>query len=136
MKKMIGMVALAFMLASGSGCVSGNNGFALTKKLYKWNKNSMDNRWWQEVTFVGFCIIPVYGVCVLADAIVLNSIDFWSGSNPMASTTIEVDGHLVTLVKQADGSLVATSDVGTFRCVRDGEHIYAYDLEGKAYQVL
>ena len=81
-------------------------------------------------------IVPVYGICVFVDAVILNSIDFWTGSNPFASTTIEVDGQLVTLEKQADGSLIATSEKGTYRCVRDGEHVYAYDTEGHAYQVM
>jgi hypothetical protein len=28
-------------------------------------------------------IIPVYGVCLFADYIVLNSIEWWTGENPV-----------------------------------------------------
>lgn len=29
-------------------------------------------------------VVPVYGIIYLANALVINSIEFWSGSNPMA----------------------------------------------------
>ena len=135
MKKMLCMMSLAIALTMMSGCVGGNNGFALTSKLYKWNK-SFDNKVVEELVFLGCNIIPVYGVCVWVDAIVLNSIDFWTDSNPLASTTVEIDGQSVSLQKQTDGSLVAVSEKGTYRCVRSGEHVYAYDMEGRVYQVM
>jgi len=136
MKKMLCMMSLAVALVVASGCVGGNNGFVLTQKLYKWNTSEIDNKWAQEGVFLAFNIVPVYGICVFVDAIVLNSFDFWTGSNPLASTTIEVDGQMVSLEKQSDGSLVAVSGKGTYRCVRSGEHVYAYDMEGRVYQVM
>ena len=45
--------------------------------------------WGNEVVFLLLNIIPVYGVCAgLVDALVLNSIEFWTGDNPMASVTV------------------------------------------------
>ena len=47
------------------------------------------------MTFLAFNIIPVYGVAYFADVVVLNSIEFWSGSNPLAEvgTTKTVKGQ-------------------------------------------
>ena len=36
------------------------------------------------MVFLAFHIVPVYEVAYLADILVLNSIEFWSGSNPVA----------------------------------------------------
>ena len=34
--------------------------------------------------FIAFWIVPVYEISALADVLVINSIEFWSGSNPVA----------------------------------------------------
>ena len=44
MKKMMCMMTLGLALMMGSGCVSGDNGFALTKGLYKWNKKDINGK--------------------------------------------------------------------------------------------
>lgn len=53
-------------------------------KLVNWNQN-LSNKFVNELVFLAFNIVPVYGICYLADAVVINSIEFWSGSNPIAS---------------------------------------------------
>ena len=35
--------------------------------------------------FFALHVVPVYEVCYMADILVINSIEFWSGSNPIAS---------------------------------------------------
>lgn len=59
--------------------------FTLTNKLLTWNRN-IDNKFVNELVFFAFWIIPVYEVSALADVLVINSIEFWSGSNPVASS--------------------------------------------------
>jgi len=39
--------------------------------------------WADELIFLGMTIIPVYGVASLVDIVVLNTIDYWSGENPI-----------------------------------------------------
>lgn len=58
--------------------------FGLSNRLLGWNQN-VGNKFVNELVFFAFWILPVYEVSLLADVIVLNSIEFWSGSNPMAS---------------------------------------------------
>ena len=57
--------------------------FKLTNKLLSWN-NSVGSKFANELVFFCFWILPVYEVSIVADALVLNSIEFWSGSNPIA----------------------------------------------------
>lgn len=64
-----------------SSCVGS---FGLFNRISSWNQ-TVGNKFVNELVFLALNIIPVYGVAYLADALVINSIEFWSGSNPMAS---------------------------------------------------
>ena len=65
-----------------SGCYGT---FSLTKRLHHWN-GSQDGRWVQEGVFLLLVIVPVYGICMLGDALIFNSIEFWGGNNPIKGT--------------------------------------------------
>ncbi|MHC5211378.1 MAG: DUF3332 family protein [Planctomycetota bacterium] len=74
-----------------SGCYGT---FSLTKGLHHWNGTQV-NRWAQEGVFLLLVIVPVYGVTLLGDALIFNAIEFWGGSNPIASTAMgEADAEL------------------------------------------
>ena len=84
MKKKSLTLLVAATLASSvlfSSCIGS---FGLSNKLLDWNRN-IDSKFVNELVFVAFWIVPVYEISALADILVLNSIEFWSGSNPMAS---------------------------------------------------
>ena len=74
-----------------SSCIGS---FALWNQLKDWNQG-LGNKFVNELVFLAFNIIPVYGVAYFADVVVLNSIEFWSGSNPLAEvgTTKTVKGQ-------------------------------------------
>ena len=76
---MIRRVLLA-LLVSLSGCLGHN---ALVHKVLKFNLSTADGRWGREGLFLGMWIVPVYPLCTIADLLVLNSIEFWSGKNPV-----------------------------------------------------
>ena len=68
--------------------------FSLFNKLASWNKDATGSKFLNEIIFI--VISPAYAVCSVADALVLNSIEFWSGSNPIASNvgkTVKVQGQ-------------------------------------------
>lgn len=88
---LLGLVFL-FITLSQQGCIGS---FQLTNNLYNWNKSEVGGKWGSELVFVAFVIIPVYGVTILADGIVLNSIEFWTGSNPMAMNKGEKETQIV-----------------------------------------
>ena len=77
-------LSAACLILSGSLiCSSCIGSFGLWSSLKDWN-NNIGNKFVNEIVFLAFHIVPVYEVAYLADIIVLNSIEFWSGSNPLA----------------------------------------------------
>ena len=87
MMRKISTVLLALSL-SLSGCLGHN---ALVSKALKFNLSAADSRWGREGLFVGMWIVPVYPLFTLADVLVLNSVEFWSGKNPMNGRMAVVD---------------------------------------------
>lgn len=85
-----------------SSCIGS---FGLTNKLLSWNK-SLGNKFANEAVFFLFWIFPAYEVSLFLDTIILNSIEFWSGSNPVADTgtkTIETENGIYTVETKTDG---------------------------------
>ncbi len=85
-------IVFSFVMLSQHGCIGS---FHLTKNLYNWNKNEVGGKWGSELVFLAFVIIPVYSVSLLADGIVLNSIEFWTGENPIAMKDGEKETQIV-----------------------------------------
>ena len=71
------MIAAAFMLSS---CIGS---FQLTNRIKDWNENIGD-KFVNEVVFLAFHIVPVYQICMFADAVVFNSVEFWTGERLVA----------------------------------------------------
>jgi hypothetical protein len=54
--------------------------FPLTKAVYRYNGDITHHKVLRTLIFWGLVIIPVYGTSLLADALVFNLIEFWSGN--------------------------------------------------------
>jgi hypothetical protein len=85
------MTLLATLLLCGtvtfSSCIGS---FQLSNNLLAWNK-TVGSKFVNELVFFGFsCILPVYGATMLVDVLALNTIEFWSGSNPVASNDVRM----------------------------------------------
>jgi hypothetical protein len=80
------VVVLCFAVLM-SGCYGT---FSLTKGLHHWNGTQV-NRWAQEGVFLLLVYVPVYPIVMLGDALIFNAIEFWGGSNPIASSTAASD---------------------------------------------
>lgn len=89
-------VALSFTLTS---CIGS---FPLFNKLKTWN-SEVGAKGVNELIFVAFWIIPVYEVAMLSDLLVLNSIEFWSGDNPIAKGTRKIETESGTYLVKCDG---------------------------------
>ena len=92
--------------------------FNLTRNVYHWNSNikgssEVNEKWMKEFVFFGMIIIPVYMFSALLDAFIFNSIQFWSGNNPVKANDAGGDG--ATRVVRLGGLTVtmAESDRGT-----------------------
>jgi len=83
MKKPTILIAvLSLLLALGSSGCMGR--MATTKSVTNWNMEVTDAKWGRECLFFGMYIIPVYPICGFADLFIVNSIEFWTGENPVS----------------------------------------------------
>ena len=116
-----------------SSCIGS---FGLWSKLKDWNQG-LGNKFVNELVYLACNIIPVYAVCYLADALVINAIEFWSGSNPMASIgdvkkikgengnyLVETLENGYSITKEGDENLsmelIYNKDLNTWNVVADG----------------
>ncbi|HWO10473.1 MAG TPA: DUF3332 family protein [Polyangiaceae bacterium] len=77
--------------------------FGAVTALWHWNDRVSSSKWVKWLVFLGLSIIPVYFLFAMADSLVLNSVEFWTGSNPVKSGS---DGRTVTRVATADPDLL------------------------------
>ena len=80
--KLTAMLLAATMMFSS--CIGS---FRLTNKVKAWNEKFGD-KWANELLFVAMNIVPVYSCAMFVDAVVLNSIEFWTGKK--ASLKVQV----------------------------------------------
>lgn len=97
---LVSVICCSMLLSS---CIGS---FALFNKVKAWNQG-IGNKFVNELVFVALNIIPVYGVVYLADVLVINSIEFWSGDNPVASV-----GEVKTVKGENGDYLVETLENG------------------------
>jgi len=79
-KPILTIVLVLSLLVGLFGCY-GN--MTLTKKLYKWN-GSLGNDIKVNVVFWVMSLVGIYEVSLFVDIVVLNTIEYWTGSNPLA----------------------------------------------------
>ena len=83
MKKRL-IPAVCTMLSISILSTSCIGSFPLFHKIHSWNEGVSNSKFVNELVFICFHIIPVYEVCYLADGLIFNSIEFWSGKSPIA----------------------------------------------------
>lgn len=83
----VAAILIAGMSMTFSSCIGS---FAMTNRVLNWNRQ-VGSKFVNELVFFAFWVLPVYEVTSLADLLVINSIEFWSGSNPMTASTKAVD---------------------------------------------
>lgn len=104
-RKSLTLVAVTALCGSllFSSCIGS---FKLTNKLLTWNQ-SVGNKFVNELVFIAFWIIPVYEISSLADVLVINSIEFWTGDNPVADAgtvkTVDTENGVYTVETKTDG---------------------------------
>jgi len=91
MRKSLKAAALAGVLVLGSLTAGCYGPFNLTRNLHHWN-GTIENKWGQEGLFI--LLSPVYGICVLGDSLIFNSIQFWGGENPIKLTASVASGEM------------------------------------------
>lgn len=130
----------AVLLCAGSLLFSSCIGsFALTNKLLNWNKQ-VGSKFVNELVFVAFWILPVYEVSGLADILVINSIEFWSGSNPVAQGRTVIDGQDGRYLVDCDGkgyTITSENDGSKVRLDFDvEEQTWSAEINGESYELM
>ena len=139
MRRPSGVAVLA--VAAGmflSGCYGP---FLLTRKVWNWNGEVSDNKWVVEVVYLLTAhLLPVYGIAMLADAIIFNSVEFWTGENWLTESNAQGVSHTKRIVRgDSEAVLTRTGDrlqieqfkdgvqVSSLRMQRQGNTTLAYD---------
>ena len=95
MKKQIRTVSIFLVIIfAGLILTSCFGNFQLTRKLYTWNSQVGDKFVNTAVMWV-LMILPVYEACGFIDLFVLNTIEFWTGENPLAMNETDMDFKIV-----------------------------------------
>ena len=79
LKKTLLITLGAIILFIQTGCIGS---FKLTQSVLHFNR-AIAPKIVSELVFLVFCIIPVYEIAIFVDAIVLNLVEFWTGTSPM-----------------------------------------------------
>lgn len=87
-KKILPVIAITLIASlSFTSCIGS---FSLTNKVLTWNKQ-VSNKFVNELVFFAFWILPVYEVTSVADLLVINSIEYWSGNSPIEANNRVID---------------------------------------------
>ena len=117
-----------------SGCLGQN---ALFNKVQDWNASATDEKFINQGISFAFWFIPVYGLTLFADVVVLNSVEFWTGTNPVSGKSAKVAGTSETvtdgmgntaiLTYNADGTVSVVANTGSseerYTLVRRGDQL-------------
>lgn len=126
-KKSISIFVAALLISAVSfqSCIGS---FSLTNKVLTWNRN-VSNKFVNELVFFAFWVLPVYEVTAIADLLVINSIEFWSGNVPMEANN--------SVVKTEDGDyLIQTLASGYQVTSPDGRLIcFDFDVESQTWSL-
>lgn len=134
---MLKKIVAGAVIVTMTGCYGS---FAAWHNVHKYNGEVSSNKFAQEAVFLILNIIPVYGVAALLDVLIFNTIEFWSGDNPLAHAgeTQRVDGkdgsYVLGEIKR-DGSMditvVEASGQRHFvNMQREGDKLVARDIGG------
>ena len=109
MKKTFKLTALLLVATiMFSSCIGS---FRLTNKLKDWNEG-VGSKWVNELVFLAMHIVPVYEVAIFVDAVVLNSVEFWTGKK--ASVKVQVvqnsQGQDVEITAMENGYSLSCGD--------------------------
>jgi len=102
------LLAMSTLVITQTGCFGE---FALTRKAYVWHDGVTDSKFIKSLLLwipMGF----VYSVTAMIDVVILNLIEFWSGSNPLSMVEGEHEMQLAT-INGVDYRIEATKDTFT-----------------------
>ncbi len=144
MRAMIIALLLSSLTLSNTACIGR---MAVSGKVGAFNLSVTESKWGRELVFLALYIIPVYEFAGVADLIVVNSIEFWTGTNPVNGETrlarigdqnygVTADGSEEISTLREDGSIdievrTADGDAYFLNVVRDENGLVGRDANGR-----
>lgn len=124
--KKINVKVLAIAMAGTLVMNSCIGSFSLFNKYAKWQCNMSDSKFLNAI--VGFVLMPIVGtITLVVDSLVLNTIEFWSGDNPVAHKVgktqkiLGKDGRYYAVKTLIDGYEITTPDGQMMKFLYDKE---------------
>lgn len=112
-----------------SSCIGS---FGLFSKVREWNEGVTDSKFVNELLYLAMWIVPVYELSMLADGIVFNTIEFWSGNNPIANA-----GDVKEIQGENEKFLVKTNVDGYTITNEAGQELnLKFDEEAQSWNVM
>jgi len=144
MRATIIALVLACLTFSNTACIGR---MAISGKVMEFNLSVSQDKWAREIVFLALYIVPVYEFAGMADLIVVNSIEFWTGKNPVSGEPrlahfgdqnhgVTADGSEEISTLRKDGSIdieVRTADGGAYflNVVREDGAVVGRDAQGR-----
>lgn len=88
------LLVTAAPVLMASGCYGS---FPLTRTVYEVNGEITDEKIIHSIVLWIFILLPVYGLAMLVDFVVLNLVEFWSGDEVEISQVETEDGAVIAL---------------------------------------
>ena len=134
MKKSLKLTAL--LLAATILFTSCIGSFRLSGKVLAWNKGVGD-KWVNELVFLALNIVPVYPIASFVDILVLNSIEFWTGTNPVAEegatkTIKNAQGEAVQVTVTENGYTLSNGEAAVNLVYNENEQAWSAEANGQS----
>lgn len=97
-KKVAMLTAVVSLTSALSACVGSN---AVTDKVMQFNLEVVDNRYARGG--VNILLLPVYALTLAVDVVVFNSLEFWTGKNPLNGSPHIFDSEVETQYQINEG---------------------------------
>ena len=136
-RRAIALAVLLGFVPLASACFGS---FNLTGKVYRFNKSVSPDKWLRWLMFLALNVIPIYAFATFIDLLFANSVEFWTGDNPVSArlepqAVVGPHGEVATLTPVENGGrLVVTEPSGEAHAVtllRERGGIAAYDDAGQ-----
>ncbi len=129
-RTVLSLAALTAATAT-TGCFGS---FAATNKLWKFNDSIAESKWLKWLLFLGLIILPVYSLFILGDALIFNTIEFFTDKNPLSAKRDLGNGQQLAFErdpKNPDRVRVEHFEhgklIGTWYVERDGDRFSVLD---------
>ncbi|MEM8484978.1 MAG: DUF3332 family protein [Bacteroidota bacterium] len=105
-KALVLVLMFGFITISTANCFGK---FALTRKIYQFNDSiggkNLVGRFLKTIVMYVFYILPVYGIGMFIDAVILNLIEFWTGNNLLGFNEYDENGMYVKTMSKGSQTL-------------------------------